>query len=47
MLLGHPNAKADIWLLRFVRQAVDQPELTPDWARQLVVGAADVYGVSA
>ena len=47
MLLGRPDVKADTWLLRFVRDALQRPTTSPEETRQLVIAAAEIYGVSA
>lgn len=47
MLLGRPDVKADTWLLRFVRGAIQRPTTSPEETRQLVITAAEIYGVSA
>jgi hypothetical protein len=45
MLLGLPGIKADTWIVRFVKAALDR-SVTPGEARALLHGAADDLGVS-
>lgn len=47
MLLGRSDVKADTWLLRFVRDALQRPTISPEETPRLVITAAEIYGVSA
>lgn len=47
MLLGHSNAKADTWVIRYVEKALQGRKVSSEEARQLVVAAAKSMSVPA
>lgn len=46
MLLGHPDVKADVWVMRFIQDAIG-PDIETETARQLLIQAAENLDVSA
>lgn len=46
MLLGRPDSKPDTWIMRYVRNALNDPTVSTEDARALITEAAEARGVN-